>query len=365
MSFLSRIIRLLTIFEMGSSSNIMKLFPSCLRINPIIRGFFAKNILHPTFVSFSFVLLFVLSCTSVPLGQNNVDNSNNKLNTTAINKGTEQSKYTVDSTIQLSREEIISLLEAEDRWQKLVLFIIIAIFIFILAGLTFLYLHIRRRRDAEYNKLLNNNASLKMQNIRNRLSPHFLINMLSGLSVDVDRPEIIKRNINTIAMLLRRSIENTEQTAIPLKEELEVVIGYIELQQQRIPQPFSFEYSISEGVNLEHLIPAMIIQIPVENAIKHGLLPMTGDKLLRINISPYEGGLQVLIEDNGIGMSVTSNRTSGTGIGLKVMVDTINLLNSKNAFKIVFSINSHKYNPVSKLGTLVEIKVPTNYSFDF
>jgi LytS/YehU family sensor histidine kinase len=268
-------------------------------------------------------------------------------------------------TYQLPREEVISLLGAENRRQKLVLFIIIGIFIFILAGLTLLYLHIRRRWLADYNKLLNNNASLKMQNIRNRLSPHFLINMLSGLSVDVGHSEMVKRNINTISMLLRRSIENTEQTAIPLKEELEVVTGYIELQQLRIPQPFSFEYHISEGVNLEHLIPAMIIQIPVENAIKHGLLPMTGDKLLKINISPYEGGLQILIEDNGIGMSASSKRTSGTGIGLKVMIDTINLLNSKNAFKIVFSINSHQCNPESKVGTIVEIKVPTNYSFDF
>ena len=350
---------------MGSSSNIMKLFPSYLRITPISPGFFAKNNLQPTLISCSLVLLFVLSCTSAPSGQNSVGNSNNKLNTTEIHKGTVPSKFTADSTIQVSREEIISLLESENRWQKLVLFIIIAIFIFILAGLTLLYLHDRKRRIVECDKLLNNNASLKMQNIRNRLSPHFLINMLSGLSVDVDRPEVIKRNINTIAMLLRRSIENTEQTAIPLKEELEVVTGFIELQQLRIPQPFSFEYYISEGVNLEHLIPAMIIQIPVENAIKHGLLPMTGDKILRINISPYEGGLQILIEDNGIGMSASSNRTSGTGIGLKVMIDTINLLNSKNAFKIAFSINSHKCNPESKVGTLVEIKVPTNYSFDF
>lgn len=240
----------------------------------------------------------------------------------------------------------------------------IALLILTLAGILLLYLKSRKKNWANYNKQQNIIALLKMQNIRNRMSSHFFFNALSGISGETDQPESIKKNLRNLSMLLRKSIENIEQTAITVIEELEVVKGYIDLQKWRIAEPFNIEYDIQEGTDMQHLIPAMIIQIPVENAIKHGLMPLTGEKLLRTSIGNYDGGLRITVEDNGVGIYSSFNRTLGTGTGLKVLIQTINLLNSRNLQKIEFSINDNKINSESERGTIVEIMVPTNYSFD-
>lgn len=246
----------------------------------------------------------------------------------------------------------------------LLLYSIIALLIFTVTGISFLCLNSRKRSSVTYQKQENTIALLRMQNIRNRMSPHFFFNALSGISGETEHPENIKKNLKTLLMLLRRSIENIEQTAIPVMEELEVVKGYIDMQRWRIAEPFNVEYDIQEGTNMNHLIPAMIIQIPVENAIKHGLLPLTGEKWLKIKIRNYDGGLQITVEDNGIGYSTSSNRTIGAGTGLKILFQTIYLLNFRNSMKIEFSINDTKSDNESGRGTIVEIKVPTNYSFD-
>ena len=165
-------------------------------------------------------------------------------------------------------------------------------------------------------------------------------------------------------MLLRASIDHTEQIAIPVSDEIELVKGYIELQKWRIPEPFKIIWEIDEGTALDQPIPAMMIQIPVENSIKHALLPLAGDKLLIIKIKKYEEGLKIIIEDNGPGYKQSANRAAGTGTGLKILYQTIYLLNNLNTEKIEFSI-SDKINRASPaMGTIVEIKLPKNYSFD-
>jgi len=241
---------------------------------------------------------------------------------------------------------------------------IIALLILSVTGIFCLYLYSRKKSQADYQKLQNIIASLKMQNIRNRMSPHFFFNVLSGMSGETSQPEKIKKDLNTIAMLLRRSIENIEQNAVTVAEELEVVKGYIELQRWRLTEPYNVSYDIVKGTNMNHLIPAMIIQIPVENAIKYGLLPLEGEKVLGIKIENYVGGLKISVEDNGTGYGTSVDRFTGTGTGLKILHQTILLLNSYNSEKIEFSINGAIPGNHSGKGTIVEIKVPVNYSFD-
>ncbi len=204
-----------------------------------------------------------------------------------------------------------------------------------------------------------------MEIVRNRLSPHFLFNLLSGISAETSHSVQVKDNLKTLMRLLRSSVDNCEQTAIPLKEELELVEGYINLQKWRIAEPFAAIYEIKEGTNMNHPVPAMIIQIPVENAIKHGLMPLPGEKLLKIKIENYFGGLMIKIEDNGSGYSLSGNRITGEGTGLKTLFQTILLLNSANSSKIEFSIKDLKDATDPHEGTIVEIRIPNDYSYNF
>jgi LytS/YehU family sensor histidine kinase len=240
---------------------------------------------------------------------------------------------------------------------------LVTLLLLCLALIAYLFFRYQKSAGATWQKQQEKITLLRMQTIRNRLSPHFLFNLLSGISAEADNQELVREKIQTVMMLLRRSVENIEQTGIPLSEELEVVGGYIGLQKWRIPGKFDPIYEISEGCDLNQPVPAMILQIPVENAIRHGLMPLTGEKILRIKVENYDKGLLLTVEDNGIGFSESANRTAGTGTGLKILYQTINLLNSANPEKIEFTISSSNHDKIPAAGTSVKIKLPKNYFF--
>ena len=244
------------------------------------------------------------------------------------------------------------------------LYITIIFSILFIGILSSLFIRYRKRAEKTILQQQNTIILLKMQTVRNRLSPHFFFNVLSGISAESDLPDQIKKNLTTLMMLCRKSIDHIEQTAVPVCDEIELVKGYIELQRWRVPEPFKITWDIEEATDLNHLIPAMVIQIPVENAIKHALLPLTGEKLLRIKIGKYKSGLKIIIEDNGLGYQQSANRAAGTGTGLKILYQTIYLLNNLNTEKIKFSISDKIKWAESSTGTIVEVKVPKNYSFD-
>jgi LytS/YehU family sensor histidine kinase len=260
-------------------------------------------------------------------------------------------------------QETIKRKEAETRRQKMFIYFIIAIFLLsVLSGIV-IALYFRKRRDAVFQKQLANITKLRMQNARNIMSPHFFFNTLSSFSGLSDQHEIFKDRLNNLSLLLRKAIENIDQTAIPLDEELSAVKAYIDLQRVNIPEPFKVVYQIAEGTNLRRLVPAMIMQIPVENAIKHGLMPLDGEKLLQISIVDSEECQNIVVEDNGIGVKASVGRSVGTGTGLKVLLQTIHLLNSNNKQKIQFSIEERKIDNGIVSGTSVTIIVPFDFNF--
>jgi LytS/YehU family sensor histidine kinase len=118
---------------------------------------------------------------------------------------------------------------------------------------------------------------------------------------------------------------------------------------------------IDKNVNPELVkVLPMIIQIPVENAMKHALRPKTGHKELLVSISEREDAIVIKIQDNGAGYQPNTLNTKGTGTGLKVIYQTIEILNTRNKEKIKFSIHS---NGASESGTEVQIHIPLNYNF--
>lgn len=246
----------------------------------------------------------------------------------------------------------------------LILFSLIFALVISLTVVTILYVRLRNDSRSAEKKQQKKITLLKMEAIRARMTPHFLFNALSALTAENTGTDEIRSKIKTVMSLLRRSVDNTEQLGIPLSEELELVKGYIELQKLHIPEPFMVTIDIEPGINMDQLIPAMILQIPVENAIKHGLLPLSGEKRLEIRVGKYESGLKITVEDNGVGYLDSANRTIGTGTGLKILYQTIALLNLKNSHKIEFSITDQSSKGIPGQGTVVKIRVPDNYNFE-
>lgn len=262
-------------------------------------------------------------------------------------------------------KEIIHRRELESRQQKTIIYSIITLFLMTVVLAVTLSMYNKKKREMLYQKQLASITSLKMQNVRSRMSPHFFFNVLSSIYGYTNEPDLLKEKFNDLILLLRKTLENIEQTAIPLEEELSIVKTFISLQKDKIPPPFHINFSIGNEVNLQQLIPAMLIQIPVENAIKHGLLPLEGSKELEIKVSENaDGQVIIIIEDNGIGLSASTGRNTGTGTGFKVLMQILQLLNSKNSKKIEFSVDAKSTGDGMNSGTIVKIEIPRNFSFN-
>jgi tetratricopeptide (TPR) repeat protein len=259
------------------------------------------------------------------------------------------------------QNEILKRKEKEGQQQKTIIYFGILLLIVLVASVVLITINNQRKRELSQQKQLNSLTVLKMQNIANRMSPHFIFNMLGSISDSVDKPEVAKNKINNLAMMLRNVIENIEHIAIPLEKELSIVEEFVELQKDKIATPFRFEIQIDPEINRQILVPAMIVQIPVENAIKHGLAHKeNGPNEMKIRIEKSGSGSLISVIDNGIGLKNQKGKSEGSGSGLKMVMQTIQLLNAKNKNSITFSVNERLD---GNQGTNVEIIIPGEYSF--
>jgi len=268
-------------------------------------------------------------------------------------------QYKLDTTL-ISRNVLIANQTREVsmlRQQRLYLF---AVGFLVLVMAFLFYFFIRKKQDLqrlEYSSKLNR---LRMQNIRNRISPHFVFNALNGIQNTGNSSE----RKDLLTLLLRKSLEMTEETSISLKDELSFVQTYIQLEEFNLGNDFLLTWEMDPLVNAEKIrLPSMIIQIPVENAIKHALKPKSGEKCLLISINKLPEGISVLVRDNGQGYHPSSsNKTRGTGTGMKVLMQSIQLLNEKNTHKIRFDIKN--VTEEGQSGAMAEIFIPDNLHFN-
>ena len=231
--------------------------------------------------------------------------------------------------------------------------------------LFFLYRLMKKKRAFLQERLLNQISRLRMENIRNHVSPHFTFNVLNREISRFKGSDREHSDLVDLVKLLRKSLELTEKLSVPLSEELDFVQTYIGLERGRLGEDFVWELSVDTTLDTEKIIvPSMIVQIPVENAIKHGLAGMEGEKRLEVSVMPERNGVRIAVVDNGRGyLPQVMSPTRGTGTGLKVLYQTIQLLNAKNkGEKIRFEIKNLADG--MRTGTGVFVYIPCNYSYD-
>lgn len=201
---------------------------------------------------------------------------------------------------------------------------------------------------------------LQLKTLRNQLDPHFIFNTLNGVA------SVIKKGDNEKAYevfmrfskMVRHILENVDNDFISLKLEMELVYNFIELQKFRYKELFSYEIQIENEKLDDFLIPRMIIQIHVENAIRHGLIPKGGNGFLKIAISTKNENLFIVIEDNGIGREKASQIDNGKhGIGLKSVDGIIANINFGGREKITQKIIDLKDDENQSCGIRIEIVV--------
>ena len=267
-------------------------------------------------------------------------------------------------TIVLRKEIQIQHQAGEMKVLRLNVYIWILVCLLLVAGTVVIVWYMRKKREFLRERFFQQINRVRMENLRSRISPHFTFNVLGREINQIKGAEEVKGNLMELVKYLRSSLELTEKLSVSLQDELDFVKSYIGLEKGRVGEDFTVSVTVEEGLDVSRIrIPSMIVQIPVENAIKHGLAGKDGDKELVISVSRQGNGVFIEILDNGRGYlpQVTSS-TRGTGTGLKVLYQTIQLLNTKNkGDKICFGINNRND---GQTGTQVTVFIPFHYSYD-
>lgn len=163
-------------------------------------------------------------------------------------------------------------------------------------------------------------ANAKLQALVMQLQPHFLFNTLNSIAslVDIDTKRA-QRMLAQLGYLLRKMLDQSEPThgLVPLEEELTFIRNYLDIEQVRFMDRLKIHYQIAEGTE-QALVPYLIIQPLVENAIKHGVAPLTDNGELNVRTRRVSDGvaefLELEVSDNGPGLPETSKGRRGVGL---------------------------------------------------
>lgn len=268
-------------------------------------------------------------------------------------------RYQQDSTLIAHR-----VLLQEQKNKVLVLrqtqFVVFAVAVVSILTAVFLYLYSKKKRALLLARNHRTVSTLRLENIRNRLSPHFIFNVLNREMVERNVEE--KQEFSSLVKLMRRNLELVEQLCVTLAEELDFVKTYINLERRSLGPDFHSELKIEKDVQPEQIrILSMMIQIPVENAVKHALREKEGERNLWVSVCRRGNGICIKITDNGGGYRPDS-RNRGTGTGMKVIMQTIRILNNKN--KEAIDVLVHNVSLQSgEMGCEVTFWLPDNYDY--
>ncbi len=170
-------------------------------------------------------------------------------------------------------------------------------------------------------------AGARLEALKMQLHPHFLFNTLNSILPLVFRDrDAASRTVVRLADLLRLSLQNEGSDLITLRKELELLQVYLEIQQTRFQDRLTVRLDVEPGL-ADVLVPNLILQPLVENAIKHGISARPGSGRVEVRAWKLDGGrLGLRVADDGPGPSEVGRRQGGEGVGLRNTRDRLELL---------------------------------------
>jgi LytS/YehU family sensor histidine kinase len=228
----------------------------------------------------------------------------------------------------------------------------------------------RTRKKREHAVLLQTISETDIKALRAQMNPHFIFNcihtidrLLDDLKIQESKDCLIK-----FATLTRSVLENSNKREIQLAEELHVLSSYMDLENTRLANPFVYLIETAPGLNSEvTLIPPLILQPFVENAIKHGFETISRTGEIKIGIRKENEWLICTIEDNGSGRNpVKVNKPRAAfkkeSMGIKLSEDRLRLLGEMKNTRSYFTIEDLMDINNKPTGTRVKMHLPFEQS---
>ena len=208
----------------------------------------------------------------------------------------------------------------------------------------------------------------RLQSLRLQMNPHFLFNALNSIQqmILANEEMVATRYLSRFSKLLRMVLLHSDKEAITLREEIEILKMYIELESVRFKESFKYTVHCDEEIETEEIkIPTLLIQPFVENAIWHGLMHKENDRRLDISFTEQDDFLQCIIQDNGVGRekaseikSLTGSDKKHTSKGIAVSEERLKTLKNSLGHHGSIQINDLVGADGESMGTQVVINFP-------
>lgn len=298
-------------------------------------------------------------------------------NATMVSNVQENELRFKQDTAIVRRDLTLQSTQAEAKSSRLILLLVIGLLVVGVLALVVFYRYKSLRHKHQHREEMNRMMALKMENVRNRFSPHFVFNVLNIFISNLPKGVNVKP-LRLLIQVLRANLLTCDQVAVSLEDELQMVMSYSSLRHETNPLLPMPRFDIAKEVNMSLMLPSMILQIPVENALKHAFVGMeeSGEKpQLDVKIWIEDGMLRIDVIDNGCGGvgavagmgTRKANAAASTGTGLRILNSTIEMLNAGNARKLYFRMQGRAAaadgGSDRQKGMCVSIGVPCEYDY--
>lgn len=188
-------------------------------------------------------------------------------------------------------------------------------------------------KEAAEERALKLAIEARLRSLESRIHPHFLFNTLNSISSLIAvNPSRAEQIVGRLAALLRASLDNSNQPLIPLRQELEMVESYLDIERARFGDKLRGSTEASDEARIAKVPPMSVLSL-VENAVKHGITPQRGGGEILVAASVEEGNVKIEVSDTGPGFDLTA---IPAGHGLDNLVDRLDALFGANAHLNVF-----------------------------
>ncbi len=227
----------------------------------------------------------------------------------------------------------------------------------------------RERMLAGLNQELTNQ---QLTALRAQMNPHFIFNALNSIQKYIMTGDVDEANsyLSKFSKLQRMILSYCDEDFITLDKEINMLQLYLELEQLRLTDDFTFAIEVDDDIDPEEIqIPPMMLQPFTENAIWHGLVPKKGIKKLSINFfMPKHDVLKCIVEDNGVGRAAAGKNkaeklmdsTLNKSKGLSLVYNRLAILERKYGTEFSVDIRDKMDTNQNALGTVVELTIPVS-----
>ncbi len=265
-----------------------------------------------------------------------------------------------------TRNKELELLSLRIKNQKLLIYGYTGLFVLCLAIGLLLLSRSRintKRRISEMNQKI---SEVTQANLRQQMNPHFIFNTLNSIQYYMYQHDKLATNnyLTKFSSLMRKVLENSQHTSVPIRDELDALTLYLDLEKIRFKDKFDYVINVDEEIDpLLYKVPTMLIQPYVENSICHGLMPGNGNGMIKIDLKLKKEYISCIIEDNGIGreaaqMKKNKVENNHNSLGTRIVSSRLDLVNALYGTSLKTVYTDLKNDSGEPKGTRVEIHIP-------